>query len=419
MVIPTGSRAAESVPAAPTYRLRRVVAVTLAILLLGALVSAALIYTAPHAIRVDEPRPPKIVRTVNVEPRTEEISIIAHGIVMPARELVVRPEVRGRVLAHHVSLVPGGRIPAGEEIVRIDRADYDLVRSEALTALAEANYELAVEQGRQVIAAREWKILEGELSEDETNRSLVLREPHLERARAVVAKAQLEIARAQIDLERTSIPAPFNSIVIDESVEVGQLVERGTAVATLVGSDEFWVKVSIPIDELRWIRLPSAAYPGARAKVILDDGTGEPVPREGTVFRLLGDLEEKGRMARILIRVRDPLEVAASNAAPPLLIGSYVRVEIEAGTIDNVIAIRREALREGHRIWVVGPNAELAIRDATILWTRTSDVLIAADAIRPGESLIVSGLRIALPGMKVAPQPIESSASEPATESER
>src|SRR5690606_15586491 len=169
----------------------------------------------------------------------------------------------------------------------------------------------------------------------------------LKRAEALIRRAESQIAIAQLNLERTSIVAPFNAMVLDESVETGQLVEPGTVVATLVGTDEFWVQASVPTDQLHHIRLPRDGEPGAQASVFLELGEGRQVEHRGRVLRLLSDLEPSGRMARVLISIPDPLGLETTERSTPLLLGSYVRVEIDAGSLDGVLAIDRAALRKG------------------------------------------------------------------------
>lgn len=382
----------------------------LAVLALAVVVCFVLIQTAPKTVPEEQARPPRIVQTIEVSPSTERIAVTAYGSVIPARKVTIIPQVEGRVVRLHESLVPGGFIAEGEELLGIDRSDYELALTEQEALLEEAKFEMAVEDGRQVIASREWRLLENDLPENEANRSLVLREPHLRRTQARVEKAQNAIAKAKLDLSRTSIAAPFNVMVLDESVEVGQLVAPGPAVATLVGTDEFWVRASVPIEMLKWIRLPGAYRQGAdregaMARVILETGDEHPIEREGEVVRLLSDLEPAGRMARVLVSVPDPLSLAASSRELPLLLGSFVRVEIEAGELEDVVAIDRTALRDGDRVWVVDSEDRLQIRAAPVLWTRGDSVLIA-NVIRPDERLVVSGLRLAVPGMKVSPRPV-------------
>ena len=237
-----------------TYRSRLLL--PLAVLIVASGIVFALLATAPQTAPEEKPRASKIVQVIAVEPHTAKISVTAYGTVIPARRVDIQPEVGGRVLTHHPALVPGGRIAAGEQVVAIDPADYDLAIVERVAELEEAEFELSVEQGRQVVAQREWGLLETDLEDSEVNRSLVLREPHLARANASVDKANNAIAKAQLDLSRTKVTAPFNAVVISESVEVGQLIEPGKTIATLAGTDVFWIQISLPIEDLRWIRFP-------------------------------------------------------------------------------------------------------------------------------------------------------------------
>lgn len=381
----------------------------LAIVLLGLLSGGVLLWTAPETQPEDKVRAARMVQTLQVSPTNEPIRVSDHGTVIPARQVVMRPEVRGRVIRQHPALVPGGYLPAGAELIQIDPAEYELALTEHQTALEEARFELDLEKGRQVVAAREWGLLENELMAGDVNRALVLREPHLRRTEAMLRKATNEIAKARLNLSRTTVTAPFNAMVLEESVEIGQLVEPGSQICTLVGTDEFWVRATVPVGMLKWIRLPRPDHPGSAAEVILDTGNGQAMSRRGTVIRLLSDLDPIGRMARVLVRVPDPLGLQTGNPGIPLLLESYVRVEMEAGELRNVLNIPRSVLREGERIWVVDSNNELQIRPVEILWPRGDRVLIA-NCLHPGEQLVVSGLKTALPGLKVDPQPLSGTA---------
>ena len=373
------------------------------ILAMGAILGVIFFSTAPKTVPQEKARGARIVQVIDVKASNQQVYVTAFGPVVAARKVTIKPQVGGRVLDHNESLVQGGFIREGEELIRIDPSDYELALTEHESALEQARFELEVEKGRQVVAQREWKLLEQDLTDSEVNRSLVLREPHLRRTEAMLSKATNEIARAELDLSRTSVTAPFNAMVLDEAVELGQLVQPGNEIATLVGTDEFWVQAALPLGALKRIRLPKPNQPGAAAQVLLDTGNGEPVSWPGLVVRLLSDLEPTGRMARVLVRVRDPLGLESGREKLPLLLGSYARVDIEAGELNDVLVIPRVALREGNRIWVVDPNDELQIHEVETLWIQQDNVLVS-NAMQPDERLIVSGLRTALPGMKVDPQ---------------
>ncbi|MDF1755002.1 MAG: efflux RND transporter periplasmic adaptor subunit [Verrucomicrobiales bacterium] len=366
--------------------------------------------TAPKTRPEDKKPVAKIVQTVVLEPGNERITVTAFGVVIPAREVKMQPQVSGRIVSQNESLVPGGRLSSGDELVRIDREDYELALTEKMAELEQAKFDFEVESGRQTVARREWQQLQRDIPGADLNSSLALRKPHLKLSEAMVAKAQNAINRAELDLSRTILTAPFNSMVVEESVEVGQLVEPGSEICHLVGTDSFWVRVTLPAAELKRIRVPQGDRDGAVADILLDTGHGDPEIVHGKVVRLLADLEEDGRLARVLVEVEDPLQLKKSADGPkdatPLLLGSYVQVNIEAGRLTDVLTIPRSALREGNRLWLVGADKRIRIADPEILWTRPETVLVP-NILKDGERLIVSELKSALPGMLVNPQPLK------------
>src|SRR5690606_17819963 len=93
-----------------------------------------------------------------VERRRLDREVEAYGVVRPAREVQIYPEVSGRIVKMHPALEPGGVIAEGDILVEIDPEEYELALDRALGALAEAEAALEVEQGRQLIAKREWEL---------------------------------------------------------------------------------------------------------------------------------------------------------------------------------------------------------------------------------------------------------------------
>jgi RND family efflux transporter MFP subunit len=389
---------------------RKPVLLTLVILLIlgaGVGLSLLLLWTGPETLPEDNAESAKIVQTISVSPQTHAVAVTAYGSVVPSRKVMIRPQVTGQVVWQSDAIIEGGFVKEGDALIRIDPNDYELALAETRADLEQARFEREVESGRQVIAQREWNELRPELDMAEVNRSLVLREPHLRRAEAMLEKARNDIDKAELQLARTVLTAPFNAMVVEESVEVGQLLDPGSRVCELVGSDEFWIEVAVPFSKLRWVRFPDANQPGARARVMLDTGEGESANWEGRVVRLLSDLDPLGRMARLVVSVRDPLnQESRSDETLPLLLGSYVRVDIDAGVLENTLRVPRVALREGNRIWVVGEDRQLQILPAEVLYREEETVLIANNLLE-GQDVIVSDLRVALPGMEVEAQPAE------------
>lgn len=359
-----------------------------------------LLKSGPQTAPEDEARPPKIVKTLVVAASSHAISVDASGTVVASRKVVIEPEVNGPVIRQHAHLSPGGRINAGEELLAIDPtlAKLDLEEAQAAVARSEAELKESTRKRDEALRLTSETLL--------SRTELAALEADLETEVADLRRLRAVEERAEELLRRHRIVAPFNALVLEEAVEVGQRVDSGFSAATLVGTDEFWVQAALPIDQLRLVRLPVGDEPGSSADVYLETGDGMRAHRHGRVVRLLGDMERTGRLARVLIHIEDPLSLKAGGPSTPFLLGSYVQIKIDAGRLKDVLAIDRSALRDGNRIWVVDGKGELQIKDAEVVRQENETVFIK-NVIATGESLIVSPLKVALPGMKVKAQPVE------------
>ena len=379
------------------------------LLICGAVGTAVVMYlTKPRAKKARPPQTAPLVEAVELHKTSVPVTIEAYGTVVPARSLTLQAEVEGRIIYQDPALVPGGVIPAERKLLQVDPEDYKLMVKQLEAALTEAKFEVETEQGKRIVAQREWKLLENEITTSQAGRRLALREPHKERAAARVQAVQSRLDQAKLDVKRTTLTCPFNVMVIDESVEVGQLVSRQSTLATLVGTDQFWVQVAVPLGRLARIRFSRAGKGGSTARVICDTANGAPIARQGRVLRLLGDLNTSGRMARVLVAIDNPLDLptgasngAATMGARCILLGCYAKVEIQAGVQDDVYVVPREALRQGNRMWLVGGDEKLVFRQAEVIWRRSGDVLVRCGEILPGEKLVTSRLGAPLPGDKV------------------
>lgn len=385
-------------PPAPKRRWRWALnlVICLGIIAAGILGANYIKRSAPKAHR----RPPaKVVPLVVAEavsPATHQVLLSAAGTVIPAREVILKSRVAGQVLEINPGFIEGSHIKEGEEILKIDPEDYNLAIARKKSAIANAQYALKLEMGYQDVAKREWQLLKGDKPADKQDIELALRKPHLAKARADLAAARAELKQARLELARTTVKAPFNAFVRSKSVEVGSQVSTQDRLAELVGTDVYWIRVSIPVAQLKWIHLPRAAGdPGSEVRVVYRNGA----ERRGSVIKLLGDLELEGRMARILVSVDDPLDIkSTANGRPPLLIGEYVRVEIKGELLENVYRIQRSALRDNTSIWLLDKDNRLEIRTVQTL-LRGTDTVVLGQGLQKGERLIVSDLAKPVNGM--------------------
>ncbi len=381
---------------------RAFVRVLLPIAVIGvtAWVVRMLYLTRPTATKQEVDPPVPTVSVIDLQPADHRVTIEAFGTVVPARQVTLQAQISGRIIEQHPSLVPGGVLTEGSEVLKIDPTDYELRVKQEEVALESAKASFELERGQQVVAAKEWELLKDEIEAPQDMADFALRKPQQRVAQANVEAASNRLALARLDLERTSLAAPFNALVLNESVELGQLISPQTAVATLVGTDLFWVQVSVPIDRLSRIHFADeSGQGGSPAEILAEQST--TAPRQGRALRLLGDLSDRGRMARILVGVDDPLGLSSGkDRSSPVLLNSYVRVVIGAGMLHDVYEIPRVALRENQRVWVRDADGRLQIRRVDVRWRMENSVL-ATDGFEPGDQLIVSRLAEIVPGMPV------------------
>jgi RND family efflux transporter MFP subunit len=356
----------------------------LALSIIGALI---FIKTAPEAQKKRPPKMAALVETQKLQQTDETVVLYLTGTVMPAEEVLVRARVTGEIVSLASEFTEGGLLRKGDEMLQIDPIDYQLALTTAQSGLERARFNHKLELGRQDVARREWELLKTD-DATELEKELALRIPHLAASKAALQAAEANLKKSQLDLSRTRIQAPFNGVVLERDIDIGSQASLQNTLGKLVGTDTYWISVSIPVDRLRWITIP-----GSTVRLISTSGA----IREGHVIKQLGDLEEKGRLARLLVEIEDPLCLKPENKDKmPLLLGEYIRTEVSGKKLEGVFSIPRNALRENESVWIAANN-KLDIRKADVLWRDSLQVIIR-DGV-DDEVLIISDLTTPIQGM--------------------
>jgi len=375
----------------------------LVIIAVGVLGAWWLVANRPRAQREHlEPVPP-IARVVQAERTTERVRVAAMGTVLAAKRVVLQPEVSGRIVGQSSQLLPGGLFRKGDVILRIDPRDYETAVKQQEAAVEQARLEVQLEKGRQVIAQREWTLLEEDIALDQASQELALRKPQRKNAQVSLEAAESTLEQARLQLERTKVYAPFNAVVQEEFVDEGQLVNPQTRLATLIGTDQFWVQVSIPVDRLRWLAFSGTEGTDASDVTVIQEVSWDAqIERPARLVRLLGDLDPVGRMARVLVEIDDPLDLK-SDANPhtiPLMLGAYVRVEIKGKSVEEVFSVPRTSIREGEQVWIMDEEGRLVFRPVEVLH-RSKDRVLIRNGLEGGERIVTNRIPSPLPGMKL------------------
>ena len=310
---------------------------------------------------------------------------------MPSRSLAIQAQVTGLTTYVSEQLVPGGLVPRAMKSYASIPVTTDLPYGSAKPN-GQCEVILKQEESRQAVAKREWKILGTGVKGSTRGRRLAMREPQILSAKAGIDAAKSSLAGARLALARTKITAPFNAVVRTENIEIGQRIGPGQPLATLVGTDHWWVQVSIPIKALKWLKIPGSAVTLSAPST--ENKTGQ---RRGRVLRTLPDVDRGSQMARILVEVPDPLGLSGDKA--PLLLGSTVQVRMQGKDVQDVLSIPREALRRGNEVWLVDQNNQLVNRTVKIVWRERTHLLVTG--IKASDRVISSALAGGTPGMKL------------------
>ena len=340
-----------------------------------------------------------LVETMVPEVREDQAIITGFGTVEAHRRLNLQPQVGGKVTKIDSALVMGGLVSEGTMLFQIEPEDYELAVQQRMADVANAEVALQIAEASQLVAEREWKLLGESIESTDIGEQLARKEPQRLEAEAMLTAALGRLQLATLDLQRTTMIAPFNALVLDDSIEIGQVISPNSPVATLIGTDAFEVIASIPIAKLEWITIDPANPEGnSQAKVTLELGDGRSLMRTARVSRLSGEVERSGRLAKVILLINDPLNLARDPESGPLLLGSYVRIEIEGPEIKDVVELPRSVVHEDDTVWVMDARNELSVRTIEVVVGRPDTVLARVD-LAPDESIITSPLGVAIKGM--------------------
>lgn len=356
----------------------------------------------PKAKRVNSAKVAPLVEVFQAQAIDYPVTVSAMGNVIPAQKVNLTSRISGLVTSVSPHFVPGDFLKKGEQIIQLDPTDYELLVKQKENELEKAIFNFTLEQGQQAIAQREFALLNTQL--DEQSKNLVLRKPHLALAKSAIKAAEAALTQARLDLSRTRTVSPFNAIVLETNAHIGSWVSTfstGTPLVKLAGIDSFWVVAALPTDKLNKIDIPSInSTKGSKATITHSAAWGAQGSRDGTVKRLKAELETSGRLAELIIEVKDPLSQQAENkGAPALILGSFVRVKITGDTLHNVIALPDSVVHNGTQLWLLSEQNTLDIKTITPVWKGDEKVFIDAKQLPNDTRIISSNLSTPVQGM--------------------
>ena len=311
------------------------------------------------------------------------------GTVTARRRGRLSPETGGRVVA--IPHREGTLVEAGDVLLRLDDASQ------------RAQVVLAQRQLRAVEAEREAACLTAEQADREFQRNRALADQQLisvdvldrleSAARAATATCQaaaamIESARAAIqvakaNLDKTILHAPFNGVIAELTVELGEWITPsppGIPIPSVIDLiDMSSVYISAPMDEVDSARI----HAGQPAKVTIDPFPDQVFP--GRVVRVAPyvlDIEAQNRTVEIEV------ELEVNGVARTLLPGTSSDVEVILEVREDVLRIPTPTLLAGTAVMVI--EEAVLVRRPVEVGVRNWDYIEIISGLAAGEEIVSS-----------------------------
>lgn len=376
--------------------------VALAVVAAGILAARYLIKMKKPPRQTDPNSLAPLVEAQRIAKRDMDMIIKGHGTVRPKVKVEIIPEVPGKLVHVHPQFKVGGLIPAKEKILKIDPRDYELAVQQANAAVADAEVRLDTEKAEADVARQEWeKLHPGE----EPTSPLVLRLPQIRTAESALESAKAQLAVAQLKLERTTISLPFDAIIVSERADLSQYVVTGQSLGVANGIKSVEIEVPLEDEELKWFDVFDNSLSNGSDKsesqctpaLVKAVFAGAEHTWEGCVVRTTGQVDTTSRMVSVVVEVPNPFD--RSDGKPPLLPGVFTEVLIKGKALEDVVAIPRDAVREGNKVWVV-VDGRLKIISLKIARADKEFAYVTSE-LDDGALIITSSLDIVIDGMDV------------------
>ena len=329
------------------------------------------------------------VRTQPLQAEDYQLYVTAFAEVEAAQRTRLAAKVGGEVSYLAPELRSNGRFRQGQELLRLDSTDYELAIKSAEATLAQAEAALLEERARSEQARRDWQ----QAGRSGQPGDLTLRKPQLLAAEASLASASAQLERARLDLERTLIRAPFDGVVINKYVEVGEQLSAGAQLAEIHSSDAALLRLPVAQNSFAMI----ADYVGSpRSRVDLIDDIGNQLWR-GKLVYVESSIDAETR--QIVVVAEIPGAWQQPGAGPKL--GQYLQARIQGKLLRDVFVLPRSVLRSDDQIFVLADGV-LQLRQVDLLWVDDQHAVVDS-GLRAGDLLVLDALGSVLPGSPARP----------------
>jgi len=396
-------------------------ALPLILIITSVLVVIALIAykNSQRAERKPETAQAILVDTIVAEVSSLNLTVNSQGTVRPRTETTLVAEVPGKIVSVSADFVAGGFFRKGEVLLQIDPSDYRAGLKRALASLASRKAKLADETARSEQALKDWQNMgkQGQPSD------LGLRKPQMADAKANVSAAEADVEKARRDLERTQITVPYDGLVRQKAVDIGQYVAPGTRVGITFAVDTAEVRLPLTNSDLKYLDIPTGTAARNQERnfppvTLSAQRAGDTDIWQARIIRTEGVVDETSRVVYAVAQVIDPYGVLGQSQQEELKIGTFVNAEIQGLPAEDIVVLPRHVLQTNNTVLSVDAKSELEILPVTVLRAEPKKVYISS-GIHTGTRVITTTLDAPVPGTRLAVREVGRATASVTTEADR
>jgi len=281
---------------------------------------------------------------------------------------------------------------------RLARAKQDFKKEQELMAITQKRYERSrnlAEQGvlsqsdfdasTENLTRQELAVSDAEFKVDETEAELIQLEAKLIRFTALRDKAA-------IDLERTKILAPFDGVISDVAISIGDRVRNGDQLLRIQNPNSLEIRAQIPTRYAFGVR--DSLIGGMLVPVVVKMSSGD---FSGNIVRVSGQTREgSGGVDGYVGFQKAPLGLS---------LGSTVRVKVELPPQSDVIAVPAEAIYGNDQLFKL-TDGRMQMIEVDRVGERGLDdgrtlVLVRSEQLNDEDQIVVTKLSNAANGLLV------------------
>ena len=399
------------------------------LLVLTASIAVAIILVATRPANEPSPRRERVwvVETVPVEKASLRPSLELFGSVLSPQDAELSAGIEANVV--DVPVRDGETVSKGQLLVRLDSRDAELaLRQEAANVLEiEARYQIAqrrlefsqeaLENEKELFELAESRQARAEelfnlkrlsssdfenASENFKRQQIELNQAELALLEQSTAVQELEAQMIRADalqeqatlmLERADIKAPFDGVVSDPQISIGDRVRVGDPLMRIQNPESIEIRTQVPA---RYAKSLASAL--GRAETMAAQIDVEGVETNGKLLRISALTRENSGGVDAFIGL--------TEQSQGLRLGSTVKVNLELALEPDVFAVPAEAVYGLDRVYMRdGDQMKMAtverVGDRSLPDGRTETLLRSA-ALQDGDEVIVTKLANPSDGLRIS-----------------